>query len=334
APIIAEICRRLDGMPLAIELAAARSTMFSPEALLVRLGSRLKLLTSGPRDLPARQQTIRDTIAWSYDLLTASEQALFRRLSVFVDGSIHAAIEAVGTAAGELDFEVVDGLASLIDKSLVYQEASAGREPRFLMLETIREYGLGQLERSGEARATRHAHAEYYRHFVAQTEPRLWNQQQQRALDELELEHDNLRAALAWHVAQDDMTAALYMTGRLWRFWNIRGYWTEGQQWLEQALSGQPGAAPEQRWLALHGAGNLSLDLGEYARAKAYYEESLIVTQQLNFQRGIANSWLNLSLVASYQGELQQARTMQEQALEIHRSVENAVGVALVLYNL
>lgn len=335
APAVAEICRRLDGLPLAIELAAARSAMLSPEALLARLGCRLKFLTSGPRDLPARQQTIRNTIAWSYDLLTPSEQALFRRLSVFIGGRTFAAIEAVGTAAGDLNVEIVDGIASLLDKSFLYQDAPVNNEPRFLMLETIREFGLEQLERNHEDRATRQAHANYYQQFVAQAEPHLWGEKQQLTLDQLEHEHDNVRAALAWHLTQnDDIAPALHMAGRLWRFWNIRGHWTEGQRWLEQALARQADAAPEHRWLALHGAGNLSLDLGEYVRAKAYYEESLAVTQQLKFERGIANSLLNLSLVASYQGDLQQAYAMQEQALAIHHSVENTVGVALVLHNL
>jgi predicted ATPase/transcriptional regulator with XRE-family HTH domain/Tfp pilus assembly protein PilF len=333
APAIAELCQRLDGLPLAIELAAARSKLFPPEALLARLGSRLHLLTGGPRDLPARQQTLRNTIAWSYDLLTDSEQKLFRQLCVFNGGCSLDAAVAVCTAGEGL--EIVDGLGSLLDKSLLWQDARASREPWFLMLETIREYGLEQLERSGEAEYTRRAHAYYYLPLVEQAESHLWGGAQAQTLDRLEQEHDNLRLALAWHLAQEEgVEPALRMAGLLWRFWSMRGHWTEGQQWLEQALSRRAGAAPAHRWIALHGAGNLSFDLGEYARAKAYYEESLAVTQQLNLQRGIANSLLNLSLVSFHQGDLGQAIALQEQALAIHRALDNRIGTALALNNM
>jgi predicted ATPase/DNA-binding XRE family transcriptional regulator len=335
APAVAELCQRLDGLPLAIELAAARSTLFPPEAMLARLGSRLKLLTGGPRDLPARQQTLRNTIAWSYDLLTEREQKLFRRLCVFIGGCTLDAIAAVCTAAGDLDSEIIDGLGSLIDKSLLWQDARASSEPWFLMLETIREYGLEQLERSGEAEVTRRAHAYYYKQLVERSERELWGAAQEQSLDRLEQEHDNLRAALAWHIAHDEGVApALWMAGCLWRFWDMRGHWTEGQQWLEQALSRRAGEAPAQRWLALHGAGNLALDLGEYARAKAYYEESLTLTRQLKIQHGIANSLMNLSQVAFYQGEIRDAIELQEQALAIHREMGNNIGIAIGLHNL
>jgi predicted ATPase/DNA-binding XRE family transcriptional regulator len=335
ASVVAELCRRLDGLPLAIELAAARSTLFSPEALLARLGSRLKLLADGPRDVPARQQTLRNTIAWSYDLLTDSEQKLFRRLCIFVGGGTLDAITAVCTAAGDLELEIVDGLGSLVDKSLLWQDAKAGREPWFLMLETIREYGLEQLEHSGEAEATRRAHAHYYLQLVERSERQLWGAAQEQALKRLEQEHDNLRLTLAWYMAHDEsVEPALRMAGYLWRFWDMRGHWTEGQRWLEQALSRRASAAPAQRWIALHGAGNLSLNLGEYARAKAYYEESLVITQQLNVRHGVANSLLNLSMVTLYQGDLRQAITLQEEALAIHRALGNNIGIALTLHNL
>jgi predicted ATPase len=335
ASAVAGLCQRLDGLPLAIELAAARSTLFPPEALLARLSSRLQLLTGGPRDLPARQQTLRDTIAWSYDLLTDSEQKLFRRLCVFIGGRTLDAIAAVCTAAGELDSEIVDGLGSLVDKSLLWQDAGATREPRFLMLETIWEYGLEQLEHAGEAEVTRRAHAFYYLQLVEQCERHLWGAEQAQALHRLEQEHDNLRAALAWHLTHEEgVEAALWMAGCLWRFWNMRGHWTEGRQWLERTLSRRPGAAPARRWLALHGAGNLSLDLGEYARAKAYYEESLAITRQLKIQFGVANTLMNLSQVAFFQGELRDAITLQEEALAIHHELGHNIGIAIGLHNL
>ena len=335
APAVAELCRRLDGLPLALELAAARSTLFPPEALLARLGSRLKLLTGGPRDAPARQQTLRSTIAWSYDLLTDSERTLFRRLCVGIGGCTLDAIEAVCNAVGDLEVEIVEGLASLVDKSLLWQGVMAGDEPWFQMLETIREYGLEQLEQSGEAEATRRAHASYYLQLAEQSEPHLWGHAQEHWLDRLEQEQDNLRAALAWYLAQDeDVAPALRMAGRLWRFWDVRGHWTEGLHWLEQALARRAGAAPEHRWLALHGAGNLALDLGAYAQARAYYQESLAITRQLQLQRGIANSLLNLSIVTLYQGDLDQAIALQQDALAIHQAAGNRIGIALALHNL
>jgi predicted ATPase/DNA-binding XRE family transcriptional regulator/Tfp pilus assembly protein PilF len=335
AAAVAELCRRLEGLPLAIELAAARTTVLSPEAMLARLGSRLKLLTGGPRDAPTRQQTLRNTIAWSYNLLTDSEQTLFRRLCIFIGGRTLDAIANVCTAAGDLDIEIVDGLASLVDKSLLWQNVMPSGEPWFLMLEAIREYGLEQLERTGEAAATRRAHAHYYLQLVEQSEPHLWGGAQEQWLARLEQEHDNLRTALAWHMEQDeDVAPALRMAGRLWRFWDVRGHWTEGRQWLEQALSRRAGADAAHRWLALHGAGNLALNLGEYARAKAYYEESLAVTRRLKIRPGIANSLLNLSLVHFFQGNIRHAITLQEEALAIHREVSNDIGIALALHNL
>ncbi|MFQ5794857.1 MAG: AAA family ATPase [Candidatus Bipolaricaulia bacterium] len=201
APAVAEICIRLDGLPLAIELAAARITLLPPQVMLARLGSRLKLLTGGARDLPARQQTLRATIDWSYDLLDASEQTLFERLSVFVGGCTLEVAEAVcnGTGDLELDVDVLDGLASLVDKNLLRQEEQVEGAPRFLMLETIREYGLERLEASGEAEATQRTRADYYLALAEQAEPKLWGGPEQGEwLDRLEVEHDNLRAALAW----------------------------------------------------------------------------------------------------------------------------------------
>ncbi|HMQ30363.1 MAG TPA: tetratricopeptide repeat protein [Chloroflexaceae bacterium] len=332
---VAELCRRLDGLPLALELAAARSTLFAPEAILAQLGSRFALLVGGPRDLPDRQQTLRNTIAWSYDLLTESERKLFRRLSVFSGGIGLDAVAAVGTAAGGLDLDSIEALGSLLDKSLLCLDAAAGAEPRFLMLETLREYGLAQLELAGEAAATRRAHAGSFLQLAEQAERHLWGGAQEHWLARLEREHDNLRAALAWLLAQDDAVApGLELAGCLWRFWDIRGHWTEGQRWLERALERRaPGDAPH-RWLALHGAGNLALNLGENGRARAHYEESLAVTRELGLPRAVANSLLNLSVVTLRQGDLGEAIALQEQALAIHREQDNAIGVALALHNL
>src|SRR5579864_7508647 len=197
---IAEICIRLDGLPLAIELAAARIKLLPPQALLARLRHRLHVLTSAAQDVPTRQQTLRNTLAWSYDLLDAQEQQLFRRLSVFVGGCTLEAVEGLYTALGEMPTDVLDGMASLIDKSLLQQTEQDGEEPRPVMLETIREYGLETLLASGEMESTRQAHAEYYLRLSERAELELGGPQQAAWLERLEQEHDNLRAALSWTV--------------------------------------------------------------------------------------------------------------------------------------
>src|SRR5262249_48207708 len=202
APAVAEICIRLDGLPLAIELAAARSKLLPPRAMLARLENRLALLRGGAQDLPVRHQTLRRAIAWSYDLLDASEQALFRRLAVFVGGCTLEAAEAVCTTAPSvrmgtpLEVEVLDGVASLVDKSLLQPEGEVNGEPRFRMLETIREYGIECLRTSEEVQAIQSAHADYYLTLVETAEPALAGSEQAMWLERLEMEHDNLRAAL------------------------------------------------------------------------------------------------------------------------------------------
>src|SRR6266699_164416 len=199
---IAEICVRLDGLPLAIELAAPRIKLLSPQALLTRLGHRLQVLTSGAQDAPVRQQTLRNTLAWSYDLLDAEEQCLFRRLSVFVGGCTLEAVEGLSTTLGDTSADILDGVASLMDKSLLRQVEQEGEEPRLLMLATIREYGLEALTASGEMASTRRAHAVYYLRLAEDAETEIGGPQQAAWLDRLEREHDNLRAALLWSVEQ------------------------------------------------------------------------------------------------------------------------------------
>jgi predicted ATPase/class 3 adenylate cyclase len=244
APAVAEICVRLEGLPLAIELAAARSKLLSPQALLARLGSRLELLRGGARDLPARHQTLRGAIAWSYDLLSPDEQALFRRMAVFVGGCTLEAAEAVCRAAGPPELDVLEGMTSLVDKSLLRQEEEANREPRFQMLETIREYGLECLTTSGELESARRAHATDYLALAEEAEPELTGPQQGVWLHRLETEHDNLRAALQWSQARQDAETGLRLGGALWRFWLVRGYLREGRERLGRllALAGGPGS--------------------------------------------------------------------------------------------
>ncbi|MFQ5874043.1 MAG: tetratricopeptide repeat protein, partial [Dehalococcoidia bacterium] len=332
-PTIAEICARLDGLPLAIELAAARIKLLSPQALLERLGSRLKLLTGGARDLPARQRTLRDTIDWSYDLLDASEKILFERLSVFVGGGTLEAAEVVCSEANGLD--VLDGLASLVDKSLLHQqEEQAEGEPRFLMLETIREYGLECLEASGEAEATRRTHADYYLALAEAVEPELEGPEQGKWLDRLEAEHDNLRAALEWFKQSGEAEAELWLAGAMWGFWYVRGYVSEGRRWLEGALKRGSGASALVRAQALNNAGGLVWRQGDLGRAAELFEESLTLYQELGDKWGIADSLSNLGVIVRQQGDLEQAVELFEESLALDQELGNKQGIAISLLSL
>jgi predicted ATPase len=226
APAVAEICASLDGLPLAIELAA-RIKLFSPQALLARLGQRLAVLTGGARDAPARQQTLRDTIAWSYHLLGAQEQRLFQYLSIFVGGCSLEAAEAVCAAVdtGTPGLPVLDGVASLIDKNLLQQSEQERGEPRYEMLETIREYGLECLTVSGQMEPVRRAHAGYYLQLAEEAEPALRGPQQSEWFERLEREHENLRAALKWLFAQKEAGMAIRLANALGLFWFSEGHW-------------------------------------------------------------------------------------------------------------
>src|SRR5205807_7675912 len=216
---IAQICVRLDGLPLAIELAAARIKLLPPQALLARLEHRLQVLTSGARDVPARQQTLRNLLAWSYDLLDGKQQQLFGRLSVFVGGCTLEAVEGLYTALGDSPADVLDGVTSLIDKSLLRQTEQEGEEPRLLMLETIREYGLERLEASGEAEALWQQHATFYLRLSEEAEPKVRSAEQSLWRRRMEAEHDNMRAALRWTLEQQEAELALRLAGGLWLFW-------------------------------------------------------------------------------------------------------------------
>ena len=236
APAIAEICVHMDGLPLAIELAAARIKLLPPQALLARLGQLFQLLTSGAQDAPARQQTLWNTIKWSYDLLHAQEQRLSRRLSIFVGGCTLEAIEAVCHDVGGDEIDVLNTVSSLIDKSLVQQREQEDGEQRLSMLETVREYGLKCLRESGEDMIIQHAHAHYYLSLAEEAEPHFKESQQIMWWDRLEDEQDNIRTALSWLIKHQEGESALHFCGALYWFWYIRGYWSEGRQWIGRVL--------------------------------------------------------------------------------------------------
>jgi predicted ATPase/class 3 adenylate cyclase len=330
APAVAEICVRLDGLPLAIELAAARIKLLAPPALLARLSKRLPLLVGGARDLPERQRTLRATLDWSYSLLSPEEQVLFARLSVFRGGRTLEAIEAICNSEGDLD--VLAGVESLLEKSLLVQTEVAG-ETRFVLLETIHEYARERLEASGEAEAVRRAHAAYFQALAEEAEPALEGPQQGVWLACLEREHDNLRAALGWALETGEGEIGLGMTAALWRFWEMRGHLSEGRRWCERVLD-QRSAAAAPRAKALTGAGTLAWQQGDYARATALHEEALALYREIGDQPGIAFALNNLGVQALDQGDHERAVPYFEQSLALARDVGATRISAFALHNL
>jgi predicted ATPase/class 3 adenylate cyclase len=339
APAIAEICHRLDGLPLALELVAARLRVLSPMELLERLGSRLTTATGGARDRPERQRTLRNAITWSYELLEAEEQALFRALAVFAGGwTLEAAEEIIG-ASGATEADVLDGLTSLLDKSLVEQRKGAGHagkgggEGRFAMLETIREYALEQLEATELAGALRRRHAQYYRDLAERAAPFLRGTEQALWLARLQADHDNLRAALGWAHGQGETALGLRLATALWRFWYVRGYLREGRDWLERFLEGAGAGAPQVRAGALQAAAALAESLGEQERATALAEESLTLQRGLGDTRGVATALNNMGNVATSHGDLGRAAGLYEESQVLWRSLKDDVGTASALNN-
>jgi predicted ATPase/class 3 adenylate cyclase len=328
APSIAGICARLDGLPLAIELAAARVKYFPPQALLTRLEQGLSVLAGGARDLPARQQTLRGAIAWSYDLLAPEEQQLFRRLSVFVDGCMWEAAEVVCRAASELAGDVLDGLLSLVDKSLLRQEALGEGEPRFLMLQLLREFGLEVLDSAGEAEPTRQAHAAYYLALAEEAEPHLRGVDQARWFARLKQEHENLRAALTMLLEQARVQAGPWQAERvlrlcaaLYEFWSHHGYPREGLNFLEQALARRSGVGVTVLARALYAAAELAYILDDLERAEALCSESLALSRELNDRAGMANSLWMLGAAASARGQYASAHSQLEGAAVLFQEI-------------
>ena len=331
APIIAEICARLDGLPLAIELAAARIKLLSPSAMRSRLASSLQLLTGGARDLPVRQQTLRQAIDWSYDLLSEPEQRLFRRLSVFVGGCNLEAVESVCDAKQDLGLDVLDGMASLVDKSLARQIEQTDGEPAFIMLETIREYARGKLAETGEESLIRRSHAAYC--LVLAEDAAAGNDSGLQ--ERLEIESQNFRAALDWLIETGSAEWGLRLSVALFPFWERRERLTEGRDWFGKLLK-MPGAAalPPLRLRALHCAGVLATEQHDYPAAVSLLTESLETGRQLEDARSVPVSLNALAVVAREQGDLTAARTLGEESLLHWRQLKDAPAVARALSNL
>jgi predicted ATPase/DNA-binding XRE family transcriptional regulator len=341
---VIDICRRLDGLPLAIELAAARIKVLPPAELRHRLRQRLPLLSGGARDLPLRQQTMRGAIAWSHDLLNEEEQALFRKLAVFAGGCTLAAAErvfALGSPAlgqepvtgSRATSDVVDLVASLIDQSLLRTTVTAMGEPRYAMLGTVRDYGIERLHECGEDADARRAHAAYYLALAERAEPELTGPSQARWLEQLAIEHDNLRAALIWSLDGADARTAVCIVGALWRFWWLRGYLSEGRTYAEAAAA-QDGGTAAERAKALYAAGSLAQEQGDYGPAAPLLEAGMAAAKQAGDHEIAALCLNELGFIARDQGDYQRAVAFHEEALALHRATGDRRGAAVSLGNL
>jgi predicted ATPase len=332
---IAEICVRLDGLPLAIELAAARIKVLSPGAMQARLESRLMLLTGGARDLPQRQQTLRAAMDWSYDLLSPAEQKLFARLSVFVGGCTLEGAEAVCDTKGDLGIDLLDGMASLVDKSLVQQVEPERNEARFVMLETIREYALEKLVVNGEAALTRRAHAAYCLVLAEEGATEQGGAAATEWMERFALEHDNFRAALDWLSETGDADWGLRLGAALFRFWEMGEYLAEGRSRLCKLLN-LPGATTptKARARALFAAGILTGEQGESDAADALVRASLETALQLGDKQGAAVSLNALAVQARDRGETAVACSLFEESLALWRELGDQTGAARCLSNL
>jgi len=351
AAAVAAICQRLDGLPLALELAASRISHLTPAALLARLAHRLPLLTGGPRDVPERLRTMRDAIGWGYDLLPAAEQSLFRRIAVFAGGFTPESAEAIVTAtdwrpAGWSDAATLpavrttlDGIASLIDKSLVRHIAptTSGQvngdqayEPRYEMLETVRDFGWDRLVAMGEAHDVQMAHAAFC--LARVDEATTAGGPERSEFDRLETEHPNLRAALAWSCAGGDPDIALRLATRLGRFWLRRGHQREGCDWLERALTLAPGADATTRSTAFGAFGDLLRDLGQHAEAGLAFGQARDLSREAGDRRGEAMALAGLAALSDDVGADAATKQLSEASAALWREIGDRRGLARALH--
>lgn len=335
ARAVADICARVDGLPLAIELAAARIRVLPPEVMRTRLKNRLELLTGGPRDFPERQQTMRGAIAWSYDLLGEDERLLFRRSSVFVGGCTLEALSAVCGGSGDREDELLDRLTVLVDESLMRREGDAGGEPRFMCLETIREFARESLRTSGEIDTIRRRHTRFFLRLAETAEAELIGANQGLWLDRLEAEQENLRAASEWALEGGDLDTALRLDGALWRFWWIRGYPAAGRARLTRLLALAGGEVRTKPFMkVLYAAGVLADAQGDYAEARRLFDENLTISRELGDLAGVANSLNNLGIIAVRENDHDRARSLYEESLSIWERLGDPRPIALSLANL
>jgi predicted ATPase/class 3 adenylate cyclase len=332
---IAEICRRLDGLPLAIELASSRLRVLSPSAMLERLDRALPLLSGGPRDLPERQRTLRDAIEWSYRLLPPAAASLFRRLSVFAGGFTIDAAESIGQPDGALEMGVLEGLEALLDASLVRRGDPMGGPDRFEMLQTIREYGLELLELGTDAGEVRRRHAHYFLELAESSEAGFRGPDLERLMGLFHVEHDNFRAALMWALDEDQGDVALRLVSALWRFWHLHGDLASGRRWTEQAIA-LPSAAPRSRVRAkaLLVAGSFAYwQLDERAMSNRY-QDALAMFEELDDEGGIAAARYNAAFGLGIEGRLEEAIQMLRSSRALFEKLGDRRSVADSLFGL
>ncbi len=332
---VVAICRRLDGLPLAIELAASRVRLLTPAALLARLDHRLAILTGGARDLPARQQTLRATIAWSHELLPAPERALFARLGVFTGGATLDAAEAICSAAGGLPLDLLDGIDSLVQKSLLRQEEGPGGDARFNMLETIREFAVERLQELPEAEELRQAHADTYLALAELADQDDFTDEVD-LLNRLEADHANLRQAISYYERQGGagLVQRVRLAAHLAYFWWLRGHFSEGRGILERALATSGDIPASDRAAAISGAAFLAEAQGDLERAHALHEEVLTLYRELVDMKGVAGALGGLGTIARLRGDLDTARARHQEALEAWRNAGDTAGAAGALLDL
>jgi tetratricopeptide (TPR) repeat protein len=334
AAVLAEICARLDALPLAIELAAARMKLLTPAAMLQRLESRLELLISRAQDVPERHQTLRATIDWSYSLLAPAEQKLFRRLSVFVGGAALDAVEAVCDTRGDLGLDTLEGVSSLVDKSLLEQREGPRGDGRFQMLETMREYARERLEESGEADEIRRAHAAYGIVLVEESDSP--DGREESRFERFETEQDNFRAALKYLIGAGDSAWALRLGLGLFQYWESRDHAGEGAEWLQAILEIPPQARTRERGIASMYLGALLAPRGDYDRAQGAVDESVAIHRELGDIAGEAAAVNARGVIERRRGHYAQARASFETAVERWRACggAGATGLAGSLTNL
>ena len=332
AASVVAICRRLEGLPLALELAAARIAVLSPSALLTRLSGRLALLTGGARDTDERHQTLKNTIEWSYDLLEAPDQQLFWRLAIFVDGCRLDATEVVCNSEPG-DVTALDGLRSLVNKSLLRNRPDSDGEPRFWMLETIREYASERMARSGETEMIARRHAEHFLELAERAEHDLWAQQIDVWLPRLDPEEANFRAALGWAIAQDEAEVAVRLAGSLYPFWEIRARHGEARAWLSRALALDGAVLPSFRAKALVAAGRATAWQGDLGAAIALLEEAAELSQQLGDLEGVGRCLGFIGHGLLFTGNAERAAAVLDEAVKLARNTGEPHSLARAIYN-
>ncbi|HZI89157.1 MAG TPA: tetratricopeptide repeat protein, partial [Candidatus Polarisedimenticolia bacterium] len=333
--IVAQICGRLDGIPLAIELAAARVKVLPAAQILGRLEDRFRLLTTGSKGSLERQQTLRAAVDWSYDLLETKEQQLFQRISVFAGGLSLEGAESVCAGEGIGEEEILDLLAHLVDKSLLSPEEGSEGTARYRLLETLRAYGRERLQSAGAWAEYLKRHADFYRALAGHAEPQLQGPEQGSWLNRLEEEHDNLRQAIETAHERGEPAQALAMTASLWRFWYVRGFWQEGNRRLTRALAdSSKGKDESARAAALHGGAVLARSLGDHETSHDRIEDSIAMAREAGDRDALALSLKELGNLAYVKGDHAAATTAYEDALTQFRAIDDRIGIAAVLHNL